>query len=247
MATRPAVGEDMPLCRVEPSVEPADAIVGEQIAYSLKVLAQAEVELEWIEPLLFPEFRADWLPPRPHSKGDVREERRALFPLLAGTLEIPSALMLCRSADGARAEPVRVPPLRVRAREAPALGEPEDYSGLVGPAVVRVRVDRRQIALGESITASVLLSGAGNLWDAAEPWPEAALPGVDVFRKPIELRVDPGARLAVRVAHRLELVPRAAGRLVLPAVRVPYFDARSARYAVAQSEAIEIEVAPRAP
>ena len=96
-----------PLCRARVLLEPDDAVVGQQIVYRLQILRQLEVEsVRFTRDLGFPSFRTEWLPgqspdPAIADVGDhalIFEERRALFPVRAGELEIPAARLACVSA-----------------------------------------------------------------------------------------------------------------------------------------------------
>src|SRR5690606_14643592 len=102
-------------CTAEVSVEPSRAYVGRQVLERVRMLRHESVrEVRWLRALSFPSLRAEWLPgrtpdPRITGIGDARlvsEDRRALFPVRAGVIEIPPASVGCRLADG---EEVEVP------------------------------------------------------------------------------------------------------------------------------------------
>jgi len=243
-----------PLCRTRVLLEPDSAVVGQQIVYRLQILRELEVEsVRFTRDLGFPSFRTEWLPgqspdPAIADVGDhalIFEERRALFPVRAGELEIPAARLACVSA--AQTAEVEVPATRVRVRELPSTGQPPGFGGVVGPVVVQAHISSERVALGQSLALSVTVRGAANAWDAAAPFdPARDLPGVDVYAHPPETDREAGRRLDVRRSFSYELVPRAAGAFSIPALRVPYFDPERERYEIAEAPALRFAVEPAA-
>jgi hypothetical protein len=244
-----------PLCQVRVLLEPEGAVVGQQIVYRLQILRQIEVEsVRFARDLGFPSFRTEWLPgqspdPAIANVGDhalIFEERRALFPVRAGELEIPAARLACVSA--AQTVEVEVPAKLVRVSELPGAGQPPEFGGVVGPVAVQAHVSSERVVLGQSLALTVTVRGAANAWDAAAPFdPARDLPGVDVYARPPETEREAGRRLEVRRSFSYELVPRAAGAFSIPALRVPYFDAERARYEIAETPALRFTVEPAAP
>jgi hypothetical protein len=216
--------------------------------------------VEWVQPLVFSDFRSEWLPGRAEdtkisiegASFVAREEQRALFPARAGVFEIPSrgsdgrgAALRCTSS--VQSDIVEVPSVHVRVVEPPAQGRPPGFSGVVGPIQVQTVADRAELRLGEAVGVSILVRGAANLWDLDPPITAGDFEaGEEFFPRLPELDVVPGDHLYVRRFFRFNLVPHGVGRLVIPEVRVPYYDPRSGRYAEARAAAIEIEVEPRA-
>jgi len=232
--------------------------VGEQILYTLRVSRRQDVEhMEWLRPLAFPGFRVEWLPGRPEepvpTKGGVaflaHEEHRALFAVRAGEWTLPDAVLRCSFVDPAtgarRREDARLPGLRLHVDPVPKEGRPDDWSGLVGAPRLRAVPEARAVALGDAVRLSVQVSGEGNLWALPPPLaPHGVLPGADVFARPAETVFDPGPRLGVRRFFRFDIVPRETGTLVIPALRVAYYDPSARRYGAAESPPIPIEVIP---
>ncbi len=244
-----------PLCRARVLVEPDSAVVGQQIVYRLQILRQLEVDsVRFTRDLGFPSFRTEWLPsqspdPAIADVGDhalIFEERRALFPVRAGELEIPAARLACVSA--AQTLAVEVPAAIVRVRELPDAGRPAGFGGVVGPVALQAHISSERVALGQSLALTVTVRGAANAWDAAAPFdPARDLPGVDVYAHPPETEREAGRRLEVRRSFSYELVPRAAGAFAIPALRVPYFDPERERYEIAEAPALRFAVEPAAP
>jgi hypothetical protein len=245
--------DPQPLCRVMVSLDPPRAVVGQQVVYRLHIERRTDVAaLRWERNLSFPAFRAEWLPGsvgRGSPEGgsfQVFEERRALFPVRAGTFEIPEAGLLCRSAEGE--EIVPIPAAELLVEEPPERGRPEGWQGLVGPVEMFVSVSPDELALGESVRVSVLVHGPANLWDLVPPLDAAALgPEFEIFSLPRSMARDSGRRLTLRRYFNYDLVPRRAGRFELPALRLVYFDPDVGRYGVTEARGPAFTVRPPSP
>jgi hypothetical protein len=249
-----------PPCLASVAVVPPRVVVGQQVAYIARVLRRPDVgTVSWVEGLGFPSFRAEWLPglsghTRLFKQGSpylVYEERRALFPMRSGRLEIPPASMSCAlyapAGGERRAVAVEVPASAIDVYEPPEAGRPHSFAGLVGPIDVKLAAAPLVVALGETVRVTVTLTGDGNLWVAPAPFGEAPFEGGDgplaeVFVRAPELTFDPGEHLRVRRVFAFELVPRRPGRLVIPPYEVSFFDPTAGRFAAAKTEAVEISV-----
>jgi hypothetical protein len=251
-----ALGEPVP-CRVSATV-PARAFVGEQIVLRIRILRRPDVSAAvWLSGPAFPGFRSDPLPgssgeARVHEQGAaylVFEERHALFAVRAGLLRIPVARLQCtlHTLPGrpATAFVATLAPAAVDAVALPAEGRPEGFSGLVGDIGIEVVVEPRTLTLGQSLHAEMSIEGEADLRDVPPPFGGAReISGAEIFAARPKLIVDPGDRLRLRRSFALDLVPRSTGVFVLPAIRVPFFDPRRRRYAIAASLPVEIRVDP---
>jgi len=250
-----------PPCLASVEVTPARAVVGQQVAYIARVLRRPDVgTVSWVQGLSFPSLRAEWLPGltghmRLLKQGTpylVYEERRALFPMRPGRLDIPSASLSCAlySPPGGigRSVAVEVPGSAVDVDEPPQSDRPRSWSGLVGPVDVKLAAEPPAVALGDTVRVTLTLVGDGNLWAAPAPFGQAPFEGSDgptaeVFARPPELTFDPGEHLHLRRVFAFELVPRRPGRLVIPSYELSFFDPTLRRFAVLKTEPIEIAVA----
>jgi hypothetical protein len=246
---------DPPPCAATVAFEADRATVGQQVLYRVRILSREDVTaVDWTEPPSFPGFRAEWLPgtpsPEPTLRDGVRyrarEERRALFPERPGELRVKPAGLRCRVATdaGERTFAAPVPAAVLRAIAPPTEKRPPDFAGLIGPIAVQTIVTPREVSLGKSVRVAVMLRGNGNLWDAPDPL--AGIDGAEVFPRRPELSLETGAQLSVKRHFSYDVVPLREGALVIPAVRVPYFDPRAARFATAATEAVRVAVGPRA-
>jgi hypothetical protein len=96
-------------CSARLFIEPSRGYVGQQLVYRLQIERRAEVsKVRFSDDLSFPSFRVEWLhgqvpDPAISGIGDhriVAEERRALFPVRAGTLAIPASRIACTRPEG---------------------------------------------------------------------------------------------------------------------------------------------------
>jgi hypothetical protein len=248
----PAAGNAACLARAH--VVPAEGFPGQQLVWRLEILRRPSTSgVEWLEQPSFPGFRAEWLPGQPELAVTLegveylaRVEERALFPERAGELVIAGTRLRCTVA-GAPLD-ASAAPVRVRVSELPEAGRPADFSGLVGALAVEVAAQPSRLMLGGSTRLQVTLRGDANLWDARDPLTGASdLAGVELFPARPRLELEPGVQLAVRRSFAYDAVPRREGRLVIPGLRIPYFDPEQRRYLTATSPELVIEVDPRAP
>jgi hypothetical protein len=243
-----------PACLTALELEPSSAFVDQQVLYRLRILSREDVRaVEWLEQPAFPGFRAERLPGRPELdrltrhgvEYRVREEHRALFPERAGEFAIQPASLRCWAAQ--EVLDASVPMATLHVRELPTAGRPADFAGLVGPVALSFRIEPRSVPLGASVSIELALQGGGNLWDVPDPLPEGtALGDAELFRRRPELELERGTSLFVRRRFAYDVVPRREGVLVVPDVRVSYFDPVAERYAEARVAGPDVAVEPRA-
>jgi hypothetical protein len=245
-----------PACLARAQVVPPEGFPGQQLVWRLEILRRRQItRVDWVEPPTFPGFRAEWLPGQPELGGVTldgveyiaRVEERALFPERTGEIVIAGSRLRCTASFGPPRE-ASGNAMRVRVMPFPEPGRPAGFSGLVGSLAVEAAARPLQLALGGHTHLEVTLRGDGNLWDAQDPL--AGAPGLEeIERFPARPRLErePGRRLGVRRQCGYDLVPNREGRLVIPELRVAYFDPEQRRYQVATSPALAIAVGPRAP
>jgi tetratricopeptide (TPR) repeat protein len=169
---------------------------------------------------------------------DVFVSHQVVFPLVAGTVVIPRATLKYstpvalqffsqeeRFALSSRADTLQV-------RMLPDAGRPTDFAGAIGVNLaLERRVDPAIASVGEGVAVELRLSGTGNtaLW----PTPELRWPAdVRAYLERVDEQVATlGGHLGGTKTFRYLVVPDSAGALALPAVRYPYFDLGTDRYA----------------
>lgn len=139
--------------------------------------------------------------------------------------------------------------VEIEALPLPREGRPGTFLGHVGTLSAAASVDKTVVETGEAVAFRLVLSGTGNLRSLASPG-IAFPPEIEAFPPEIDDDIAPGADgLRGSRTYEYVLVPRAAGRVTLPAVEVAYFDPEAVAYRRARTTPIEIEVAaaPGAP
>lgn len=237
-------------CRARVLIEPARAYVGQQLVYRLRIERREDVsQVQFNDSLSFPSFRVEWLHgqvPDPAIAGIgehriVAEERRALFPVRAGTLAIPASRIACTTPRGVIEAVVPGADVVVEALPAPEEGR------VVGRVAVVARLERDAIALGESVALHVQIHGEANVWDAPLALAADSIPDVEILARDPKLERESGRRLLLTRTQIFDLVPRAAGRIEVPRVRVRWLDPSSGRWEASMSMPLTLTVAPAAP
>ncbi len=219
--------------RVEARFEPSQIVEGQVTIYRARLEARgAEPEVRWRLPALnglrLPQG-AETREERsaiqdPSGRIGVREAIVPVVPTGVGTLSVGPALAELAVRTGRldffgfgatrrQALPTTAAELVVVPLPSP---QPEGFSGLVGDFVVRSRVDRTEVAVGDSVTWIVDLLGNG-LVDSVKPPALADGPSWRVY--PGEVQTG-GAYVEGgwegRATLRLAIVPTAPGVLDLP-------------------------------
>ena len=174
--------------------------------------------------------------------------RRALFPLFPGATRIPPATLAyslpLSSSFFAREESfeLRTDTVAFVAVDAPVAGRPADFAGAVGGISVSSRVDAPSGRMGDPIVFTLRLTGTGNV--KLLPRPLLSLAWAAVAPGEERVRVDTSAAI-VRGVKEFDwlLTPRRAGRLMVPAIRYPYFDPARGLYDVATTDSLPVRVA----
>jgi oxygen tolerance protein BatD len=137
---------------------------------------------------------------------------------------------------------LRSDPLVLNVLPLPDAGKPADFSGAVGTFNMQVTASPTELNAGDPITMHIVLTGSGNLAEAAAP----ELASVDGFRT-YEAHVSKSESGGTTVTKTFEqvLIPNDAGVPAIAPVRFSYFDPQARRYQTVQSQPIALVV--RAP
>ena len=124
---------------------------------------------------------------------------------------------------------VPVHALDLTVKSLPAEGRPAGFTGAVGQFTLDVRLQPTELSAGEPVTATLMLSGRGNIALVAPP----ALHVDDQFRtydaKLVSDEVDANAAAGRKVFEQV-LIPRNGSITNIPAVDFSYFNPESGRY-----------------
>jgi hypothetical protein len=118
----------------------------------------------------------------------------------------------------------------INVKNLPSLGRPASFTGAVGDFNFKVETDRAQLDAGESLTASISVTGSGNL----------KLMELPKLKAPQSLEVyDPERKNSVTtniygmrgsITDRYTVVPQYGGKYVVPPVEFSYFDPKKEQY-----------------
>lgn len=182
---------------------------------------------------------------------DLFIAHQTLFPLGAGNIEAPSAVLTYavpssvsffapEDRKSLASRPVSIRVLPIPANLVGALGN--------GPTAHAMRVSWRLpntvVEASTPVTIELVISGEGNVTLWPEPtvsWPAGGRVYVEPTR---ELTQRPGGIIAGEKIFRFTIVPDSAGVLTLPAVAYPYFDPDRVTVEVARAAALPIVIEP---
>ncbi|AUC78846.1 BatD protein [Nonlabens sp. MB-3u-79] len=135
----------------------------------------------------------------------------------------------------------------ITVKNLPALGRPASFTGAVGDFDFKVETDRAQLDAGESLTASISVSGSGNLKLMALPKLKApqSLEVYDPERKNNVTTNIYGMRGSI--ADSYTVVPQYGGKYVIPPVEFSYFDPTKEQYFIKNSAEMLLMVDGDAP
>lgn len=258
-----APGEAEPVF-IEVTVNPESGpyYVLSQVSLMVRIFYQANLTEAAINPPA-PEQASvrllDEVPYQSDRNGEryrVLERRYAIFPERSGTLTIPpmqlSGRLIERPSDRLWQPTVRGRRVRVES-EALTLEispRPEDYSGDFWLPARRLTLsqqiaDNEKLRVGEPVTRTVIIDAVGleeNMLE--EPaWPE--LPATRVYPdQPQGISRDDGEWVLGHKEFRYAVVPEQAGELVLPEIRLDWWDTVANRQRTAVLPEHRVQVLP---
>ena len=260
--------------RVTSLISSADPFEGQQIVYTFRLHTAVQIANARFQPPNFTGFTAKEVGERKSypqvvsgREYQVTELQFVLVPLASGATMIEPAVLQCdivrrkqqgRSPFGsffddpffgrAELEPriFRTQPHEVKVRPLPAYTGPGEFSGLVGKFDIRADIDAVNLGVGDSTTLTVVIEGAGNIMDAAQP--KVPAPGelkqyTDAPEE--EIRLD-ASGFSGKKAFRTALVPVKAGAYTIEPVPLIYFDTHSQSYVTRSTEPVLLRVDPSA-
>lgn len=201
----------------------------------------------------------------------VTEIRKALFPLKPGKLSIGPAMLQCdvivqdhgrRQRDPfgqffddpffnqfmgrqkAVRKNIRSNELELDVQPLPADGRPKGFEKLVGKFSLSASLEKEELEVGGSNTATVVVEGNGNIRDAA---PQLLVDSGDfkIYDDKPEVQVSPSKDgVTGRKVFKKALVPLKAGQLSLPDIQVPYFDPDAKEYGILKASLKPMLVLP---
>ena len=261
-SSQPAANRDL---FVSAQVSEQRPFVGQQVIYTWRFFYRVRIADANLEPQSFDGFVSERL-------GDVREYttvvggqefyvsemRVALFPQSAGTISIPGSRLTTKVVTQGRgrrsifddvfgrgraeAKVLTSPPIELDVRPLPAA--PQGFSGLVGDFDLKAELSQKELAVGESATLSIRVSGTGNVQMISEP----ELPDLSAFKiyddQPTSSINRKGNALTGSKSFRKALVPLTPGELTVPSISLTFFDPETGSYRTDATPRIALAVRP---
>ncbi len=232
----------------EAEVDKDSPYMGEQISYISKFYSSNPYMTRPVS--RSPDFAGFWNPGRTNRREypevvsgvgySVIESSAMLFPTLAGNISIePSSVSIFSGGLREHASP----PIELQVRPLP-MNEPPSFTGAVGKYNIEASVNENSVELGESLTLTVIISGAGNFDTLPDPtWQD--IPGWRAFENnsSYSVFVEDGILNGIKTFQRI-LVPNEPGSFDIPPIEYSYFDPSLEQYITASTDAISVRVAP---
>ncbi len=193
----------------------------------------------------------------------VSEFKVALFPTQAGPLTISPAVLKAQVE-----EPMNLPsafndpfftmrggPMNFRPRvlktseialEVKALppGAPSGFTGLVGQFALQANLSKKDLAVGDSATLTIQISGNGNIKDALVQ-PNFQVSGLKVYDdKPTQEIKKAANGISGSKTFKFALVPENPGNISIPSLSLSYFDPKKGTYESLTTSSYELSVVP---
>ncbi|GAC1338350.1 MAG: BatD family protein [Myxococcales bacterium] len=245
------------------AVDNARPFVGQQVTYSLWLLAR--VNVSGIDKLQLPRMDGFWteeIEAPQQLVGEARIvdgvpaqayllRRRALFPLRAGKTAVDPAevevltgmgLLFSRASVRRASQPL---PLDVQPLPAP---RPSGFDpGNVGQWTLTASLEPAAVPAGQPATLRLVLSGRGNLRDVQLPR-LPAIPGLRAYDATTADKpgVEQGRAGGTRTVEQL-LVPERTGEIELPALTLQTFDPVQKQYRTLRTEPLRLTVGAPVP
>ncbi len=135
-------------------------------------------------------------------------------------------------------------PVKVKVKQLPAFGRPENFDGLVGRYNINAKLDRDTVVTNESVTLKVTISGSGNIGFVPEPL-VIIPPDIEKYDPEIsENSQHSGGKMRGKKNFTYLLIPRRAGKQKIAPVSFSYFDPVKNKYVTDQTRELNLYVAP---
>jgi hypothetical protein len=141
---------------------------------------------------------------------------------------------------------VRSKALTINILPLPQNGKPEDFSGTVGNFSISSTIDKTKVEVNQPVTVTYKIHGTGNIKTVAEPKIDD-LPDFRVYRASSDEKVSTiKGKIGGTKVFEETYIPKRAGKLVIPAVSLNFFDPSKKKYKTISTKRISIESIPTA-
>jgi hypothetical protein len=171
---------------------------------------------------------------------------KALFPLAPGKLTVTAMEAEVSQADffgrPVRSRRLKSDPLTVEAIALPREGQPAGFdAGNVGRYELSAAIDRSAVSVGDAVTITLTVRGAGNVRNVHPP-ALPALEGWKSYEPKSDAVVDLGEVVSGTKTVEWLIRPERPGKTTIPALAMATFDPAARRYAQLRTLPIEVTV-----
>jgi len=186
----------------------------------------------------------------------------ALFPTRDGELSIGPAMVTARvpvKRRRRRNDPFSVfddffsagenatvssKPLKIKIKPLPDEGKPSDFSGTVGSYKLSSSADKTSVEVNQPVTVTYKISGTGNIKTVAEPV-IGDLNDFRIYRSSSSEKVSKLNGIIGGIKTFEEVyIPKRAGKLIIPGVKLNFFNPSSRTYRTLTTKHITLNVKP---
>jgi hypothetical protein len=197
-----------------------------------------------------------------NQRYKVEEITTALFPTRSGDLNIGSAMVnvMIPQKRAARRDdpfsmfdnifaqgeqkPVRSRPITLNILPLPANNKPSDFGGTVGNYTISATADKTTADVNQPVTVTYKISGTGNIKTIAEP-NIGDSQDFRVYRASSDEKISTiNGLLGGTKIFEETFIPKRAGKLIIPGVKLDFFDPGSKKYRMIMTDTIELAVRP---
>jgi hypothetical protein len=133
-------------------------------------------------------------------------------------------------------------PISILVHPLPTQSRPEGFSGLVGHFDLHAQLGKQKLAVGDSSTLTIVLSGDGNLRDFS--FPEIKSPDFKVYEDQPAFNLSPGVKhWKGTKTFKKALVPLKGGNLQIPSIQLSYFDPIERSYKTLKAGNMSVQTA----
>ena len=240
------------------------AYVGEQVTVTWQLFVP---EIQNYQPTVQPKTDGFWAedipstnPPGQFTYTNQNEggqqykvavvQQRALFPLAPGKLTVSPMEADVAHVDffgrPFRLRHIKSDALVIEALPLPKEGQPAHFpSANVGRFTLDVAVDRAAVAVGDAVTLTVTVRGAGNVRNVVVP-DLPTLAGWKGYEPKTTVTMEGGATASGSKTIEWLIRPERPGTTTIPALTLVSFDPTDRRYVEAKSQPIDVQVGGQA-
>lgn len=120
--------------------------------------------------------------------------------------------------------------------------KPQGFQNLVGNPKVDIKISPTNINYGESVSVKIFISGNCNLDSIEKIYPDV-IDGVKIYQtlKSKKEEIQSGKYYAEKEIEAV-LIPERSGKIIIPEIKIPYFNVESGKYESNSIKAFKIDV-----